>query len=74
MDYGWQLVAIAGPDAGRTFNLGAQVRVGRSTDSEVRLDDPQASRLHALIQDLRGDHVLTDQGSRSAAEAGLAFS
>lgn len=62
---GWQLAVIDGPDAGRSFPLGARARLGRSSDNNLRLADPQASRLHATVEQLRGDHVLTDQGSRN---------
>jgi len=61
----WHLAVIAGPDAGRRYRLGSRARVGRSGDSDVHLADPQASRLHALIQEMDGDYVLTDQGSRN---------
>lgn len=61
----WHLLVVDGIDAGRRYRLGPRARVGRSADSDVYLSDPQASRLHALIQELDGDHVLADQGSRN---------
>lgn len=61
----WHLVVVEGPDAGRRFRLGAQARVGRNSDSDVHLADPQASRLHATIEKLRDGYVISDQGSRN---------
>jgi len=62
---GWKVQVLEGPDAGRTYPLGPRTRAGRSSDNDVRLGDPQASRLHAVVEWLQGDYVLTDQGSRN---------
>ena len=60
---GWRLTVVQGVDAGQSFALGAQARLGRNPDSEVRLNDPQTSRYHALIQRQQNNYVIMDQGS-----------
>ncbi|MCX3064277.1 FHA domain-containing protein [Streptomyces beihaiensis] len=45
-----QLHVVAGPDAGGVHLLhGGQIRVGRSTEADVSLDDPDVSRLHCAV-------------------------
>jgi hypothetical protein len=45
-----QLQVIAGPDAGGVHLLhGGEVRIGRSADADVPLDDPDVSRLHCAV-------------------------
>ncbi|MFF9619876.1 FHA domain-containing protein [Streptomyces griseosporeus] len=45
-----QLHVVAGPDAGGVHLLhGGEVRVGRSADADVPLDDPDVSRLHCAV-------------------------
>ncbi|MGR8010235.1 FtsK/SpoIIIE domain-containing protein [Streptomyces hypolithicus] len=45
-----QLHVVAGPDAGGVHLLhGGQVRIGRSSDADVPLDDPDVSRLHCAV-------------------------
>ena len=60
---GWRLTIVQGTDAGQSFALGAQARLGRNPDNDIRLNDAQASRYHALIQYQQGNYVITDQGS-----------
>jgi len=60
---GRRLTIAKGVDAGQSFALGAQARLGRNPDSEIRLNDPQASRYHALIQYQQASYVIIDQGS-----------
>jgi len=60
---GWRLTVVQGVDAGQSYALGAQARLGRNPDNEVRLNDPQASRYHALIQRQQTNYVIMDQGS-----------
>ncbi|MFI0983497.1 FtsK/SpoIIIE domain-containing protein [Streptomyces sp. NPDC021093] len=60
-----QLQVVAGPDAGGVHLLhGGQVRIGRSADADVPLDDPDVSRLHCTVT-LTGDGRVTvaDLGS-----------
>lgn len=45
-----RLHVVAGPDAGGVHLLhGGQVRVGRSAEADVPLDDPDVSRLHCAV-------------------------
>ncbi|MEV6791843.1 FtsK/SpoIIIE domain-containing protein [Streptomyces sp. NPDC051320] len=45
-----QLHVVAGPDAGGVHLLhGGQIRIGRSGDADVPLDDPDVSRLHCTV-------------------------
>ncbi|MGV9564884.1 FHA domain-containing protein [Streptomyces sp. NPDC003480] len=45
-----QLHVVAGPDAGGVHLLhGGVVRIGRSADADVPLDDPDVSRLHCAV-------------------------
>ncbi|QQC89570.1 FHA domain-containing protein [Streptomyces alfalfae] len=45
-----QLHVVAGPDAGGVHLLhGGQIRVGRSAEADVALDDPDVSRLHCAV-------------------------
>ncbi len=60
---GWRLTIAQGPDAGQSYALGVQARLGRGPDNEIRISDPQASRFHAIVQRQRDNYVLTDQGS-----------
>ena len=61
---GWQLSVLEGPDRGRTVELApGKVSVGRSSDNDVPLSDPEISRMHLLLEVTnRGVH-LTDRGS-----------
>ena len=60
-----QLHVVAGPDAGGVHLLhGGQIRVGRSADADVPLDDPDVSRLHCTVTVAPGGEVtVTDLGS-----------
>ncbi|MER6122011.1 FHA domain-containing protein [Streptomyces sp. NPDC001795] len=45
-----QLHVVAGPDAGGVHLLhGGVIRIGRSADADVPLDDPDVSRLHCAV-------------------------
>ncbi|WP_310436288.1 FHA domain-containing protein [Streptomyces sp. 3330] len=59
-----RLHVVAGPDAGGVHLLhGGQVRVGRSADADVPLDDPDVSRLHCAI-------TLSPEGRVTVADLG----
>lgn len=60
-----QLQVVAGPDAGGVHLLhGGQIRIGRSADADVPLDDPDVSRLHcAVTVTLEGHVSVADLGS-----------
>ncbi|WP_347404520.1 FHA domain-containing protein [Streptomyces sp. MST-110588] len=45
-----RLQVVSGPDAGGVHLLhGGQIRIGRSADADVPLDDPDVSRLHCAV-------------------------
>ncbi|KIZ18685.1 FtsK/SpoIIIE domain-containing protein [Streptomyces natalensis] len=45
-----RLRIVSGPDAGGVHLLhGGQIRIGRSADADVPLDDPDVSRLHCAV-------------------------
>lgn len=57
-----QLHVVAGPDAGGVHLLhGGQVRIGRSAEADVPLDDPDVSRLHCSV-------TVADDGRVSVAD------
>ncbi|MFI6948263.1 FHA domain-containing protein [Streptomyces sp. NPDC050422] len=59
-----QLHVIAGPDAGGVHLLhGGQIRIGRSADADVPLDDPDVSRLHCAV-------TVSAEGRVSVADLG----
>ncbi|WP_425583755.1 FHA domain-containing protein, partial [Streptomyces macrosporus] len=60
-----RLHVVAGPDAGGVHLLrGGQVRVGRSAEADVPLDDPDVSRLHCLVTVAdTGEVTVTDLAS-----------
>ncbi|MTE19265.1 FHA domain-containing protein [Streptomyces sp. TRM43335] len=60
-----RLHVVAGPDAGGVHLLrGGQVRLGRSAEADVPLDDPDVSRLHcAITVPDRGTATVTDLAS-----------
>jgi hypothetical protein len=60
------LIVQTGANAGRSYELGAQTRIGRSRRSnDIALDDQSVSREHALIRLENGRFVLSDRGSRN---------
>ncbi|MEV6654087.1 FtsK/SpoIIIE domain-containing protein [Streptomyces sp. NPDC051219] len=59
-----QLHVVAGPDAGGVHILhGGQIRIGRSVDADVPLDDPDVSRLHCVV-------TVSEDGRVSVADLG----
>ncbi|MET8327205.1 FHA domain-containing protein [Streptomyces sp. NPDC005181] len=59
-----QLHVVAGPDAGGVHLLhGGQIRIGRSADADVPLDDPDVSRLHCTV-------TVSEDGRVSVADLG----
>ncbi|MGW1886756.1 FHA domain-containing protein [Streptomyces sp. NPDC001970] len=59
-----QLHVVAGPDAGGVHLLhGGQIRVGRSAEADVPLDDPDVSRLHCAV-------TVADDGGVTVADLG----
>ena len=43
--------------------LGSEVRLGRSAKNDITIEDPQCSRVHALIRRIDDRYVLSDLGS-----------
>ena len=60
-----QLQVVAGPDAGGVHLLhGGEIRIGRSAEADVPLDDPDVSRLHCAVTVAADGRVsVTDLGS-----------
>ncbi|WP_069173041.1 FHA domain-containing protein [Streptomyces griseus] len=59
-----QLHVIAGPDAGGVHLLhGGRIRIGRSAEADVPLDDPDVSRLHCAV-------TVSEDGGVSVADLG----
>ncbi|MFE0926783.1 FHA domain-containing protein [Streptomyces mutabilis] len=59
-----QLHVVAGPDAGGVHLLhGGQIRLGRSADADVALDDPDVSRMHCAV-------TVSPDGGVSVADLG----
>ncbi|MFJ9714871.1 FtsK/SpoIIIE domain-containing protein [Streptomyces sp. NPDC101213] len=60
-----RLHVVAGPDAGGVHLLhGGRIRVGRSAEADVPLDDPDVSRLHCAVTLLADGRVtVADLGS-----------
>lgn len=50
---------------GRSTFAHEEVRIGRSADNEVRIDNPALSRYHASIEAVAGIHLLKDFGSQN---------
>lgn len=62
-----QLVVIAGPDQGQTFELdeGVTLTLGRGQQTDSKFKDPQVSRKHCEVQVQDGNVLLIDAGSSS---------
>ncbi|GAA1903361.1 FtsK/SpoIIIE domain-containing protein [Streptantibioticus ferralitis] len=60
-----RLQVVGGPDAGGVHLLhGGQVRIGRSVEADVPIDDPDVSRLHCVVTvDPGGQITVADLGS-----------
>ncbi len=61
------LVVIAGPELGRMYGLGPgeQLLFGRDMFAQVKIDDINVSRRHALLSERGGEVWLCDLGSRN---------
>ena len=62
---GWMLEVLEGAKAGTRIALGAESRIGRSSQLEIVIDDAQASRQHAVVQCSSNEAVISDLGSRN---------
>ncbi|MCW2538863.1 MAG: hypothetical protein JWN95_588 [Frankiales bacterium] len=68
-----QLRVVGGPSAGEVRDvLHTRLRIGRSVDADIRLADPDVSRLHAELQVAPGQLRIRDLGSTNGTTvAGL---
>jgi len=58
------IIIARGPNKGSRFLISSEgVTIGRSSESDIFLDDITVSRLHARIAKVDDGFVLTDQGS-----------
>jgi len=65
-DWRAMLVVTGGEQVGRRYVLGDKAVIGRSGDVNVRIEDAQASRRHAVLtRDEQGRFILEDLGSRN---------
>lgn len=62
---GRHLLVLEGREAGRRIPLGPSQTLGRGCGASVRIDDPQASRLHARLVVEGGSVRLEDLGSKN---------
>jgi pSer/pThr/pTyr-binding forkhead associated (FHA) protein len=61
-----RLVCISGPNAGTAYELAQEVvRIGRSADSDIVLEDQFASRHHAEIRRVEGAYQVHDLSSKN---------
>ncbi len=59
------MAVLTGTKAGSQYSLfnDRQTVIGRSSDCEIHIDDPDASRRHAAIQPFGNDYYIMDMGS-----------
>jgi S-DNA-T family DNA segregation ATPase FtsK/SpoIIIE len=63
-----ELRVTSGPDAGRAVPLGQGRHViGRGSEADVRLDDPDVSRRHVAVEVGRGSITVADLGSTNGS-------
>ena len=63
------LVAVSGPDAGNSYLLQEGInKIGRGTDSNIRLTDKAVSRKHAVVKCQDGEFTLFDVGSSTSTQ------
>jgi pSer/pThr/pTyr-binding forkhead associated (FHA) protein len=67
-----RLLVVSGPDAGGVHLLrGGEVRIGRSAQADVPIDDPDVSRLHCAVSlGEDGSVTVTDLGSTNGTLLG----
>ena len=54
---------VQGAGAGRAYRLGQEANLGRGKDNQIRLEDNQASRRHALIRRQAEGYLISDLAS-----------
>ncbi|HPH95527.1 MAG TPA: FHA domain-containing protein [Anaerolineaceae bacterium] len=63
----WKLIYEEGPQKGTAFILLPSTHIGRSVNNDLRLQNTQISRSHALIELKDGSYILTDLGSANGS-------
>jgi hypothetical protein len=63
-----ELAVEEGPDGGQRFPLRESTRLGRATDNDIVLRDPQVSRHHAVINLTGTEYVIADLGSANGTK------
>ena len=59
----WTLMLKEKPVHRFVVNEGKPITIGRTSESDVELDNPSISREHALVEHEKGRDYLTDKGS-----------
>jgi len=59
----WTLLLKEKPVQRFIVNEGKPITIGRTSESDVALDNPSISREHALVEHVKGSDYLTDTGS-----------
>lgn len=70
MPAGERIVIVSGPGQGKVFEVSGQMTIGRSPDSTIYLEDIQASRRHARIDQTPEGTILRDLGSGNGTMIG----
>jgi YD repeat-containing protein len=59
----WQLSIFTGPNAGKSFALKVESRLGRHPENDIIIEDLKISRRHAVIQWVDNQYMISDLGS-----------
>ena len=59
------IVVAAGAQPGRRCDVGNKLVIGRGSDVDLQLDDPEVSRRHLIVRRERSAYVVEDLGSRN---------
>ncbi len=59
----WHIIIESGTSAGQRIPIDQDLLIGRDRNVNMHIDDPQASRRHALIQKAGQEYLLIDQNS-----------
>lgn len=59
----WQLSIFTGPNAGKSFTLKVENRLGRHPENDIIIEDLKISRRHAIIQWVDNQYRISDLGS-----------
>jgi pSer/pThr/pTyr-binding forkhead associated (FHA) protein len=64
------VIVLSGDRQGQRFNINQSFSIGRNPENDLHLDDPQASRKHAIIQQKDNGTFLRDLGSGNGTYIG----